>query len=284
MGKKKPFFWFYEDVDGLQLGLPVENVLYHGRSRYQEIYVLKAKGVGRVLVLDGCIQLTEKDEFIYHELIVHPILFTHPCPRQVLVIGGGDGGSVREILKHSTVEHIDLVEIDAEVIEVAQRYLPRISKGLKDKRVSNHIANGIEYVKNTNQKYDVVIIDSTDPIGLAKALYEKEFHLNLKQTLASDGLMVLQTQCPYYQEKALKQLHQCLKEIYPIVRIYVYTMPTYPGALWSFTCGSLKYDPLAVDEKTIQNRWQGMKTRYYNPKVHLGVFLVLPQFMLEEVT
>ncbi|HDD35539.1 MAG TPA: polyamine aminopropyltransferase, partial [Candidatus Desulfofervidus auxilii] len=264
MARQRPFLWFYEDADGLQLGLPVISVLYHNRSRYQDIYVFKAKSVGRVLVLDGCIQLTERDEFIYHELIIHPILFTHPCPKNVLVVGGGDGGSVREILKHESVKHIDLVEIDPEVIQVAQRYLPRLSKGLKDKRVKIHIDNGIKYVKNTNVKYDVVVIDSTDPVGMAKALYEKDFHQSLKQILNSDGLMVIQTQCPYYQEKSLKQLHRCLKKIYPIVRIYVYTMPTYPGALWSFTCGSLKYDPLTVDEKNIYTRWQKMKTRYYN--------------------
>ncbi len=280
--EKEPTIWFYEDTGGIKLGLPVKDILFHKRSVYQDIYVMEIKGHGRALVLDDCIQLTEKDEFIYHELIVHPALFTHPHPQEVLVIGGGDGGSVREILKHKSVRHIDLVEIDAEVIEVAKTFFPTVSVGLKDSRVNIHIEDGIKYVKTTDKKYDIAIVDSTDPIGPAKALYEIEFHQDLGQRLNEDGIMIIQSECPYYNAQFIKDLCIRLRTIYPIVKIYVYAMPTYPGGMWSFIYASFKYEPTDVEEGKIKARWQTMTTRYYNPKVHKGVFYMLPQFMLEE--
>jgi spermidine synthase len=281
MGDKSNI-WFYEETDGLRLGFSVEDILYYNHSSCQEIYILKFKNLGRALVLDNCVQLTERDEFIYHELIVHPALFTHPCPQKVLVIGGGDGGSVREILKHDTVQALDLVEIDAEVIKVAKKYLPSVSSGLTNKRVKIHIADGIRYIKKTSKKYDIAIIDSTDPVGPAKALYEKKFHQDLVKVLNEDGMIVIQSESPYLHERFIKTLYDFLKDIYPIVRIYVYAIPSYPGAMWSFIFGSFKYDPVVIDEVLIESRWKGMHTKYYNPKVHKGVFLGVPQFMLKE--
>lgn len=281
MGKENTI-WFFEDTGGLKLGLPVENILYHGKSNYQEIYVLEVKDHGRALILDDCIQLTERDEFVYHELIAHPALFTHPCPKQVLVIGGGDGGSVREILKHKSVRHVDLVEIDAKVVEVAKRYFPSLSKDLDNERVSIHIADGTQYVKSANKKYDVVLVDSTDPIGPAEALYGAQFHQDLAHILRENGIMVIQSESPYYHADFIKKVKKQLQTIYPIVKIYAYAIPTYPGGMWSFIYASFKCDPLNVDETSVKTRWQGMKTRYYNPQVHKGVFLALPQFMLEE--
>jgi spermidine synthase len=273
--------WFYEKIANLKLGFVVEDIVYHGYSVYQEIYVLKFKNLGRALILDGCIQLTEKDEFIYHELIVHPAFFTHPCPKEVLVIGGGDGGSVREILKHRLVQQIDLVEIDAKVIEVAKKYLPLVSSGLKDKRVKVYIDDGVAYVKKTSKRYDVVIIDSTDPIGAAKALYGKEFHQNLVKILNKDGMIVLQSQSPFLHKEFIKVVYNDLDGIYPIIRPYVYAILSYLGGMWSFVLGSLNYDPLAVPEEFIKARWQEVQTKYYNPKVHKGVFFMVPQFILK---
>ncbi|AMM40462.1 spermidine synthase [Candidatus Desulfofervidus auxilii] len=274
--------WFYEEINGLRLGFLVEDILYHEHSSYQEIYVLKFKNLGKALILDQCVQLTERDEYVYHELIVHPALFTHPCPQRVLVIGGGDGGSVREILKHEMVQELDLVEIDAEVIKVAQRYFPSVSNKLRDKRVKIHISDGRWYVKKNRSKYDIVIIDSTDPVGPAKVLYEKGFQEDLVEVLNEDGIMVIQSESPYLHEQFIKGLCDFLKDIYPIVRIYVYAIPSYPGGMWSFILGSFKYDPVMADEALIEARWRKMHTKYYNPKVHKGGFLSVPQFMLKE--
>ena len=274
--------WFYEEINGLRLGFLVEDILYQGHSSYQEIYVLKFKNLGRALILNQCIQLTERDEFIYHELIVHPAFFTHPCPQRVLVIGGGDGGSVREVLKHDMVEVVDLVEIDAEVIKVAEKYFPSVSNRLRDERVNIHITDGRWFIKKNTSKYDIVIIDSTDPVGPAKVLYEKGFQQDLIEVLNEDGIMVIQSESPYLHEQFIKGLCNFLKDIYPIVRIYVYAIPSYPGGMWSFILGSFKYDPLMADEALIETRWKGMHTKYYNPKVHKGGFLSVPQFMLKE--
>ena len=230
--------------------------------------------VGKVLFLDGLVQTTEKDEFFYHEMLVHPPMMTHPEPRKVLVIGGGDGGCVREILKHRTVESVDVVEIDELVVEASLKYLPTISSKMKDKRVKIIYEDGIKYVRKGEKKYDVVIIDSTDPVGCARGLFEKPFYEDLFKSLTEYGVMCEQTGSPFFSPKFFKEVQKNIKSSgFKFVMPYIYPIPSYPGGLWSFTLASKFFNPL--DIKT-EERLKDIKTKYYDKDVHTGIFLITP--------
>lgn len=273
--------WFTErQEEHSGLTVRVKDVLFSGKSKYQEIQILDTYSLGKVLVLDNTYQTTERDEAYYHELLAHVPLFTHPNPHHVLVIGGGDGGTVREVLKHKTVESVDLVEIDEVVVRECKKHMPSLSSGFNDKRASIIFEDGAKYVKETSKKYDVVIVDSPDPVGPATVLFEKEFYANIKRILNEDGLMVEQTESPLFSPEFVKNIRGIFLEVYPIVRQYLTVVYTYPGATWSFTMGSLKYDPLSIDEKLIEERFEGIKTKIYYPKIHKS-FFALPRYINE---
>lgn len=192
--------WFSEICpmwEGVALSLQVDEVLYSNKSQYQQIDLYQTRSQGRMLVLDGIIQLTERDEFGYQEMMAHLPLFAHPNPETVLVIGGGDGGVLREIVKHSCVNTIDFCEIDPEVIEVAKKYLPGLARGFDDPRVEIHIQDGNEFVAGKQGEYDVIIVDSSDPVGPGEALFEKPFYENLKQALKPGGVVATQGESFY---------------------------------------------------------------------------------------
>ncbi|MGB9859916.1 MAG: polyamine aminopropyltransferase, partial [Moorellaceae bacterium] len=231
---------------------------------------------GRMLLLDDVIQTTVKDEFVYHEMISHVPLNTHPHPQEVLVIGGGDGGAIREIIKHPQVRRAVLVEIDARVVANAREYLPEIACGLDDARVEIRFEDGIEHIRQLEGQYDVIIIDSTDPVGPAAGLFAREFYQNVYRALKPDGLFVAQTESPFFNPEFIRRVQQDIASIFPVTRLYLATVPTYPGGLWTFSLGSKKYDPLDVDPQQIPH----LPTRYYSPEVHRAAF-ALPPFVLE---
>ncbi|NLN19117.1 MAG: polyamine aminopropyltransferase [Firmicutes bacterium] len=269
--------WYTEkQTDAVGLTLRVRRTLVSERTPFQHLAVLDTEQFGRVLVLDGMVQAAEGDEFIYHEMISHVALHTHPAPRTVAVIGGGDGGAVREVLKHSSVEKVVLVEIDAQVIEAARKYLPQISHALNDPRVEIRVEDGLRHVKDNKETYDVIIVDSTEPVGAAVGLFSREFYMDIFDSLKEDGIVVAQTESPFYNKDLIKRCTSMIARLFPVTRLYLASIPTYPSGLWSFTLGSKEYDPLAVPA----GRFSDIDTRYYTPDIHRAAFS-LPRFVQE---
>lgn len=252
----------------------VRAVLHQEKSPYQEIAVYDTDALGRVLTLDNIIMTSDRDEFVYHEMMAHVPLLTHPNPRRVLVIGGGDGGVVREALKHP-IEKVRLVEIDERVTAVCRQFFPAIAGGLDDPRAEVTFADGIEHVRNHRGEYDVIIVDSTDPIGPAVGLFRAEFYRDVHDALAEDGLFVAQTESPFFNGDLIRDVQAALRGIFPIVRLYLCNVPTYPGGLWSISMGSKRHDPLTA---TLPPRAGALSTRYYSPDLHRAAF-ALPPFV-----
>lgn len=274
--------WFSElHTPDVELSIRVDRQLYSGKSAYQQIDVFDSPELGRFLALDGVLMLTEKDEFIYHEMIVHVPMAVHPCVRDVLVIGGGDGGVLRELSKYETIRSIDLVEIDKEVIEVSQKYLPSTACGFSDPRVTVHIQDGLKFVRHHENAYDLIIVDSTDPFGPGEGLFTREFYGNCCHCLHSDGIMVNQHESPFYAYEAIamQRAHKRIVESFRISRVYQAHIPTYPSGHWLFGFASNKYHPVndlrAKDWKSL-----GIQTKYYNTNLHRGAF-ALPNYVQE---
>jgi len=277
-----PERWFFESLyPDIKLGLKVTHILYQKRSKFQNIKIMETPRFGTVLVLDGAIQTTTGDEFIYHEMITHVPLFSHPNPQNVLIIGGGDGGVLREVLKHKTVEKVTLVEIDKQVIEYSQKYLRSITKdSFSSSRLELVIGDGAEFVKDKKAIYDVAIVDSPDPIGPARVLFQKTFYTAIYNILKSGGIMVRQSGSTFLQKEELKKNYRLLSNIFPCNAVYTATIPTYIGGLFSFIFSSKKIDPSKLNIKNIKTRYQKakIKTKYYNPQVHNACFQ-LPNYV-----
>lgn len=271
--------WYTERQTGaVGLTLRVRRTLISERTPFQHLAVLDTEQFGRVLVLDGMVQATEGDEYIYHEMISHVALHTHPSPRTVAIIGGGDGGAVREVLKHPSVERVVLVEIDAQVIEASRKYLPQISLALSDPRVEIRVEDGLRHVKESKDTYDVVIVDSTEPVGAAVGLFSQEFYMDIFDSLKDEGIVVAQTESPFYNKDLIKRCTASMARLFPVTRLYLASIPTYPSGLWSFTLGSKEHDPLAVPA----GRFVDIDARYYTPDLHRAAFC-LPRFVQELV-
>lgn len=274
--------WFTEKhTKEVEFSIKVDQQLYSGQSDYQRIDVFDSGEFGRFLTLDGSMRLTEKDEFIYHEMIVHIPMAVHPHVKKVLVIGAGDGGVVRELLRYASIEHIDMVEIDKQVVEVCKKYLPITASGLEDKRVEIFYQDGLKFIRTKRNEYDLVIIDSSDPFGLGEGLFTKEFYGSCYNVLKEDGIMVNQQESPFYIEAALtmQNAHKKIFECFPITKIYQAHIPTYPSGYWLFGFASKKYHPVNDFDGT---KWDsiGLKTNYYNTRLHLGAF-ALPNYVEE---
>jgi len=267
--------WFTEKhTNYLTAQVKVRRTLHREKSRYQDIAVLDTDEFGRTLVLDGIIQTTEKDEFIYHEMMAHVPLTAHPDPRRVLVVGGGDGGSVREVLKHPTVESVDLVELDERVIAVCREFLPSLSHSLQDSRVRVNIEDGVHYVKEHEGEYDVIIIDSTDPIGPSIGLFSLPFYSSCERALKDQGMMVAQSEPPFFQPGLVREIFNTVSSVFPVTRLFRATVPVYSCWDWSFTVGSKALEPSGVRSAIPGN------TRYWSPEMHAASF-VLPPFLLD---
>ncbi|MBP2649277.1 MAG: Spermidine synthase [Firmicutes bacterium] len=271
--------WFSEvQTKNLSMSVRVKETLYMGKSDFQDIAVVDTYEFGRMLVLDGVFQTSIFDEYIYHEMIAHVPLFTHPDPKKVLVIGGGDGGSIREVVKHSGIKSVEMVEIDGLVVEVSKKFLPEISAALLENnpKVDLKIGDGIGHMTKAENTYDVIIVDCSDPIGPGEGLFTYGFYKDIYKALKPDGLFVQQTESPFYHQPLLQRLNKDIKSLFPITRTYLANIPLYPGGAHSFTIGSKKYDPLEVDLGGAPD----LNTRYYNKDLHKSCFY-LPNFIKE---
>lgn len=280
-------FWFSEKhTKDVKLSIRVDKQVYSATSDFQRIDIFDTPAFGRILVLDGYLMLTEKDEFIYHEMITHVPMAVHPHVKDVLVIGAGDGGVIRELTRYPEIERIDLVEIDKEVIEASKEYLPFTSCKMGDPRVSIYIQDGLKFIRRKKDEYDLIIVDSTDPFGPGEGLFSREFYGNCFKALHDDGIMVNQHESPFYEQDALamQRAHKRIIESFPFSRIYQAHIPTYPSGHWLFGFSTKKYHPLRdLDEA----RWneRGLKCKYYTTTLHRGAFY-LPAYveeMLENV-
>ncbi len=280
-------FWFSEKhTNDVKLSIRVDKQVYSATSDFQRIDIFDTPAFGRILVLDGYLMLTEKDEFIYHEMITHVPMAVHPHVKDVLVIGAGDGGVIRELTRYPEIERIDLVEIDEEVIEASKEYLPFTSCKMGDPRVNVYIQDGLKFIRRKKDEYDLIIVDSTDPFGPGEGLFSREFYGNCFKALHDDGIMVNQHESPFYEQDALamQRAHKRIIESFPFSRIYQAHIPTYPSGHWLFGFSTKKYHPLRdLDEA----RWnaRNLKCKYYTTTLHRGAFY-LPAYveeMLENV-
>lgn len=267
--------WFTEyQVPGVNISLEVKTKLYEEKTDFQHLEVFDTATYGRMLVLDNAIQTTIKDEFVYHEMISLVPINTHPNPENVLVVGGGDGGAIREIIKHPKVKKATLVEIDQAVIDSAKEFLPEIACALDDPKVEVRVEDGIKHIAESKGKYDIIMVDSTDPVGPAVGLFEKGFYQGIFDALKDDGIFVAQTESPFLNEELISRVVPDIRKIFPTTKLYLAHIPTYPSGMWSFTMGSKKHDPEAVDFNSIPDT----NTRYYTPEVHKAAF-ALPVFV-----
>lgn len=274
--------WFTEKhCDGAKFSFKVDKCIYSGESPFQRIDVFETEAFGVVLTLDGITMLTERDEFIYHEMIVHPPMATNPDIKNVLVIGAGDGGTIRELVRYDSIENIDMVEIDKQVVEVCRKYLPQTACGFDDERVNLYFEDGLRFVRSRQNKYDLVVVDSTDAVGPGEGLFTREFYGNCYNALKENGIMVNQHESPFYPEdaKLMKMAHARINSLFPVSTVYQAHIPTYPSGHWLFGYASKGIDPIAgLDE----DYWIGLdiETKYYNTELHKGCF-ALPNYVKE---
>ncbi len=270
-----PNLWFSElHKNEVGLTFRIKDVLYAGHSKYQRIMVVDTFELGKVLILYGSIMFTEKDEYFYHEMLAHVGMFSHPSPEDVLIIGGGDGGTLREVCKHPSVKHVDLVDIDSEVVRISKEFFPNIASAFDDPRVAVHFEDGARFVREADRKYDVVFVDSSDPVGPATSIFSPEFYRDIKSHLKDGGLMVAQSESPFYHAQFISGLFGDLKKIFPYVRMYLSWMPAYPSGMWSYAFASLGTDHLPKrGPETLEG-----ELKFYNPELHVAAF-ALPEFV-----
>ncbi|MBN2898340.1 MAG: polyamine aminopropyltransferase [Clostridia bacterium] len=274
--------WYTEEqTDNIRFGVKVKRHLFTNQSDFQKVDVMDCFELGRTLTLDGLMMVNEKDEFIYHDMIVHVPLATNPEIKRVLVIGGGDGGTVRELCRYEGIEKIDMVEIDKMVVDVSREYLQFTACALDDERVTLYFEDGIEFVKDKVACYDLILVDSTDPIGPGEGLFTVDFYSDCFKALTDNGILVNQNESPYYDQFSheFKRAHAKINKIFPVSKVYQFHMPTYPSGHWLFGFASKGLDP--VDNEGIE-KWNelGLKTRYYNTDIHRGAF-ALPTYVKE---
>jgi spermidine synthase len=276
--------WIAETLhSGYQQRFEVSKVLFSEKTEFQDMVIFENEKFGRVLVLDGVIQTTERDEFIYHEMMVHTPILAHGDAKRVLIIGGGDGGCLREALRHPGVEKVTMVEIDPTVVELSKQYLPGHSDGAFDHpRTDLVIADGLKYVAESTEQFDVIIVDSTDPIGPGEVLFTDEFYTDCKARLTDNGIMVTQNSVPFLQPSAFKPALTRLQNIYPFSTCYAISVPTYIGGHMTLGFSTMNADMATVPVEVLRERFNalGIKTRYYTPDLHAGAF-ALPQFILD---
>ncbi len=276
--------WYTEKhTKDVHFSIKVEKQLASVQSDFQRIDVFWTPEFGNILTLDGCLMVTEKDEFIYHEMITHIPMAVNPNIKKVLVIGAGDGGTIRELTRYETIAEIHLVEIDEMVVEVCREHLPSTACKLDDKRVKIYFEDGLKFVRTKENMYDLIIVDSTDPFGPGEGLFTKAFYGNCFKALTEDGILVNQHESTYYDSysQAMKRAHLRIKELFPICNVFQAHIPTYPSGHWLFGFASKKYHPIKdFDEK----KWNdlNLKTRYYNTELHKGSFAI-PNYVKEQL-
>ncbi|MCD6509110.1 MAG: polyamine aminopropyltransferase [Thermoprotei archaeon] len=273
---------------GLGILHEVKRVIFSGHTKYQDVDLVETPTYGICLFLDGKLQTSSADEWMYHEALVHPIMLTHPNPRRVMIIGGGEGITLREVLKHNTVESVEMVDIDEEIIELCKQYLKALHRGsFDDPRVKLVIEDGRKYLSAKHNDYDVIIVDATDPLKGSPSvpLYTKEFYEIVFDALRDEGLMVTQATSTFYTIKTFTTICNTLKAVFPIVRPYQVWVPGF-NSLWGFVIGSKRYDPVALSEEEVRERLHNRgvkdKLRLYHPGLHKALF-ALPLFLEERI-
>ena len=272
--------WFSEQhTPNVKFSLKVDRQLFSETSEFQRIDIFDSAEFGRMLVLDGKIMLTEKDEFIYHEMIAHVPMCANPEVKKVLLVGGGDGGTARELLKYDTIEKIDLVEIDEVIVHACKKFIPQTAACLDNPRVKIFYEDGLKFIRRVEDEYDLIIVDPTDPFGPGEGLFTKEFYGNCRHALKADGIMVNQHENPYYSKDAaaMQRAHKRIGDSFPVSSVYQIHIPTYPSGHWLFGFASKKIHPIADANF---EKWQALnvQTNYYNTKIHSGAF-ALPTYV-----
>lgn len=269
--------WYTENhTDDVRFSIKVDRHLVSQQSEFQRIDVFESKEFGRILTLDGYLMVTEKDEYIYHEMITHIPMATNPDIKNVLVIGAGDGGTVRELTRYDCIEHIDMVEIDKMVVDVCKEFIPQTACKLDDPRVHIYYEDGLRFVRSSDEgKYDLIIVDSTDPFGVGEGLFTTEFYGNCFKALTDDGILINQHESTFYSQysEAMKKAHSKIKKFFSTALVYQAHIPTYPSGHWLFGFASKKFDP----RTDLHDEWWnnlGLKTRYYNTILHKGCFAI----------
>ncbi len=272
--KRENDLWLTEDqTDNLRLSLRVRDVLFQKKTPYQDLLIVDTPEYGRTLVLDGALQLTERDEFCYSEMMAHVPLCSHPAPKRVLIVGGGDGAILREVLRHPNVEVCTLIDIDEEVVKASKKYLPAVGCELENARADVRCMDALKYIETTDDRFDVAIIDSTDPVEFAAGLFQAPFYSNIKKILNPKGIMAELTESPFADTALMRQAVTQMREVFPVVRMYWGAVPTYPTGMWTYCAASLSPDP-ATPLREVEG------TRYYTNEIHRAAF-VLPPFLRE---
>lgn len=273
---------FYKEITpaGFGIAIKAKEVLFSQQSPFQKVEIIDTDStLGKILTLDDLMMTTEGDEYFYHEMIAHIPMMNHKSPKSVLVIGGGDGGTVREVLKHDTVEKVVLCEIDGMVIDACKKYLPTIAGELDNPKVEILVQDAIEYIKNKENEFDIVLIDSTDPMGPGEGLFTEEFYTNVKKSLKKGGIIAAQSESPVVNKEEIKKMYALLKKVFPITSTYTSPIPTYPGGYWAWAFCSEEVEPLSyIDEKRCKEITKTCKI--YNKEYHQARF-ALPNFLKE---
>jgi len=261
------FFQEKDPFSPIRYGYDVEEVICRRRTKHQDLLIFQNTYWGKVLVLDGVVQLTERDEYFYHEMLAHVGLHAHPSPVDVLIIGGGDGGTLREVLKHKVVRRALVVELDIGVVEASQEFLASLSSGFADPRAQVLETDGVDFLARTKEKFDLVVIDSTDPVGPAEALFSRECFAHVFSALKSEGILVAQTESLHFHRDLVRQVQRNLARIFNLVDLYTVPLATYAGNWWTFSIASKAHDPRQALRKC------QVPTRYYAEDVHHQAFL-----------
>jgi spermidine synthase len=272
--------WYSELHDGKSgLTLKVKRIIESVESEFQRIDVLESDDFGKMLVLYGSLMACDKDNNAYNEMITHVPLYCHPDPKEILIIGGGDCGALTEVMKHSEVKHCTMCEIDRMVVEVSKKHFPRLTIGITDPRAQVVFQDGKKFITETDKKFDIILLDLSDPIGPAADLFQKSFHKQVFDTLNDDGIMIAQSEAPFYNQRTVKSVYKNLREIFPVVRMYTCFMPIYPSTYWSFAFCSKGIDPIENLDVARYARSKP-KTKYYNLGIHRAAF-ALPEWVKE---
>jgi len=274
--------WFSEyHTKNVKYSIKVEKQLFSQKSDFQKIDIFHSKDLGNILTLDGFLMVTEKDEFIYHEMITHVALAVNPDIKNILVIGAGDGGTVRELTKYDSVENIEMAEIDEEVVKACVKYLPQTACKLNDPKVKIFYDDGLKFVRKKKNDYDLIIIDSTDPFGPGEGLFTKEFYGNCYNALKENGILINQHESPFYENdaKAAVKINKRIKNTFPVCLVYQAHIPSYPSGHWLFGFASKNLHPINDLKADIWNNLN-IKTKYYNTDLHRGCF-ALPNYVKE---
>lgn len=272
--------WYSELNDNnCGLTLKIDKIHESTNSKFQRIEVIENKLFGKMLVLYGSLMVCDNDNNAYNEMLSHVPLFVHPKPNRMLIIGGGDCGGLTESIKHPDMKKITMCEIDKRVVEITKKHFPYLTDGISDPRVEMVFEDGKAYIEKTREKFDIITLDLSDPVGPAAELFQSPFHQRVYDVLYDDGIMVAQTESPFFHKDTVKSMYHNLKQIFPIVRMYTCFMPIYPSSYWSFAFCSKKYDPIKDYRQEKFDRLN-LKAKYYNDAVHRAAF-ALPEFVKE---